>query len=515
MTAVGYTGGDPSKVDVAGDTMTGLLILSGDPVVPLGAATKQFAEAQGGGGGGSGTPSNTVVTETTYAQASTAGVAIAYSRGDHTHGTMITPTKTTVGLGSVDNTSDVSKPVSTAQATANGVVATNAANALAAHEADTTNIHGIVNTANLVLTNDARLSDARTPTVHAASHGSGGSDPITIAESQVTNLVTDLAAKQPLDTDLTMIAGLTATTDNVIQSVASAWASRTPAQLKTTLALVKGDVGLGNVDNTSDVSKPVSTAQQTALNLKADLASPTFTGTPSLPTGSTGVTQTAGNNTTALATTAFVTTADNLKADLTSPTFTGTPAAPTAAGATNTTQLATTAFVQTAAGLLVPKSTVTTKGDLIIATASATVTRRGVGVNGTILRANSANGDGWETTTNYQTQLFAFTGAATVQAGVLRWYNRTGRTLNVVGCWAAANTQPTGAALVADVNKNGTTIFTTQGNRPSVTAATNGGVLSATPDVTTVADGDYVTVDIDVIGSTIAGSDVTVGVVYW
>jgi hypothetical protein len=38
----------------------------------------------------------------------------------------------------------------------------------------------------------------------------------------------------------------------------------------------------------------------------APLASPTFTGTPSLPTGTIGVTQTAGNNTTALATTAFV-----------------------------------------------------------------------------------------------------------------------------------------------------------------------------------------------------------------
>jgi hypothetical protein len=41
----------------------------------------------------------------------------------------------------------------------------------------------------------------------------------------------------------------------------------------------------------------------------ADLASPTFTGTPSLPTGTIGVTQSAGNNTTALATTAFVTAA--------------------------------------------------------------------------------------------------------------------------------------------------------------------------------------------------------------
>lgn len=38
-------------------------------------------------------------------------------------------------------------------------------------------------------------------------------------------------------------------------------------------------LSLGNVDNTSDANKPVSTAQQTAIDLKANLASPTFTGT--------------------------------------------------------------------------------------------------------------------------------------------------------------------------------------------------------------------------------------------
>lgn len=48
------------------------------------------------------------------------------------------------------------------------------------------------------------------------------------------------AAFQPLDSDLTTIAGLTATTDNFIVSVASAWASRTPAQVRTTLGLVIG-----------------------------------------------------------------------------------------------------------------------------------------------------------------------------------------------------------------------------------------------------------------------------------
>lgn len=47
------------------------------------------------------------------------------------------------------------------------------------------------------------------------------------------------------------------------------------------VVLAKADVGLGNVDNTTDAAKPVSTATQTALNAKANTASPTFTGTVS------------------------------------------------------------------------------------------------------------------------------------------------------------------------------------------------------------------------------------------
>ena len=54
------------------------------------------------------------------------------------------------------------------------------------------------------------------------------------------------------------------------------------------------------MDNISDANKPVSTVQQTALNLKANIASPTLTGTPLAPTAS------LGTNTTQLATTAFV-----------------------------------------------------------------------------------------------------------------------------------------------------------------------------------------------------------------
>lgn len=44
----------------------------------------------------------------------------------------------------------------------------------------------------------------------------------------------------------------------------------TLTNLKTGLALVKDDVGLGNCDDTSDADKPVSTAQQTALDAKLD-----------------------------------------------------------------------------------------------------------------------------------------------------------------------------------------------------------------------------------------------------
>ncbi len=69
-------------VPLSGATMTGPLILSGDPTLPLGAATKEYVDNEAGGG----VPSGTVVSETSYGQAASAGAATAYSRGDHTHG---------------------------------------------------------------------------------------------------------------------------------------------------------------------------------------------------------------------------------------------------------------------------------------------------------------------------------------------------------------------------------------------------------------------------------------------
>jgi hypothetical protein len=76
------------------------------------------------------------------------------------------------------------------------------------------------------------------------------------------------AAYQPLDSDLTTIAGLTATTNNIIQSVSSAWASRTPTQVTATLIDMVGDSGAGGTKGL--VPAPASGDAAAGKFLKAD-----------------------------------------------------------------------------------------------------------------------------------------------------------------------------------------------------------------------------------------------------
>jgi hypothetical protein len=130
-----------------------------------------------------------------------------------------------------------------------------------------------------------------------------------------TALTTGLAGKQASDADLTAIAALAPADGSLIQRVSGAWVDRTTSQVKTSLTLTKTDVGLANVDNTSDTAKPISTLQQAALDAKTD------------------------------------------------------------------------------------EATLTTKGDLYIATAASTVTRLGVGTDGQVLTADAAQAAGarWAT----------------------------------------------------------------------------------------------------------------------
>lgn len=77
---------------------------------------------------------------------------------------------------------------------------------------------------------------------------------------------------------------------------------------------------------------------------------------------------------------------------------------------------------------------------------------------------------------------------------------------------ASVGTAPTGAALIVDINKNGTTIFTTQANRPTIAVSTTAATMAGNPEIATFAAGDLLSIDVDQVGSTVAGSNLGVTV---
>ena len=171
----------------------------------------------------------------------------------------------------------------------------------------------------------------------------------------------------------------------------------------------------------------------------APIDSPTFTGTPTLPTGTIATTQAAGDSSTAVATTAFVgtavanlvdsspellntldeiaaaigddpnfattiTTSIGLKAPLESPTFTGTVSGITSTmvglGSVDNTSDAdkpVSTATQTALDLKVDESLFDAKGDLLVGSADNVPAKLTVGTNGYLLTANSeaTNGVEW------------------------------------------------------------------------------------------------------------------------
>lgn len=143
-------------------------------------------------------------------------------------------TKTQVGLGSATNTSDADKPVSTAQAAAIAVVQ----NDVNAHEALTNNPHGVTK-AQVGLSNADNTADTAKP----------------VSTAQQTAL--DL--KQPLDSDLTFISGLSPINDDFLQKKAGQWTNRTIAQVQADLGItlltsfVDSEVPAGAV-NSSNVT---------------------------------------------------------------------------------------------------------------------------------------------------------------------------------------------------------------------------------------------------------------------
>jgi hypothetical protein len=111
---------------------------------------------------------------------------------------------------------------------------------------------------------------------------------------------------------------------------------------------------------------------------------------------------------------------------------------------------------------------------------------------------------------------FSFPGAVTAGVGALKL--TVPKSFVMLGAWAYVNTAPTGATMIVDVNRNGTTVYTNTAHRPTIAVSTNAAPYPQVPYVTSggfnypvVFDsGDILSIDVDQVGSTIAGSDLTV-----
>lgn len=214
-------------------------------------------------------------------------------------------TKTDIGLNNVDNTTDILKPVSNATQSALNT------------KLDANKV-GVANgTASL-----NALGKIPTDQIPAISFSS-----VKVLNSQADMLALSAAVvgsvviRTDVDKNYVLSAADPSVLANWIQLLTPAPPVQTVNGYSGNVNIAKSDVGLSNVDNTSDANKPISTATQTAINLKAN--------------------------------TADMTTALALKATIASPSLTGTPLAPTAVAGTNTTQIATTEYVTTAVSSII------------------------------------------------------------------------------------------------------------------------------------------------------------------
>jgi len=104
-------------------------------------------------------------------------------------------------------------------------------------------------------------------------------------------------------------------------------------------------------------------------------------------------------------------------------------------------------------------------------------------------------------------QSFSAPGTLSIKTGKGRFYAPAD--FDITGVTVACGTTPVGQSIVVDINKNGSTIYTNQAARPTIFAG-NYYALATTPNITSISAGDYITVDIDQVGLSFAGSDLTV-----
>jgi hypothetical protein len=377
----------------------------------------------------------------------------------------------------------------------------------------------------------------------------------------VTSAVqTQIDGKQPLAAALTTLASATAA-GLALMDDADAAAQRTT-------------LGLGNVDNTSDANKPVSTAAQTALDTKVtgpasatDNALARFDGTTGKVVQNSTATLTDSGTLTVAAEGAQVTAegaggsvgldasagvmalrwqfdpfvegfdAQDIKIipalggtesfTLILPESVGTPGqvlainsvslpyvstawtTPAGGGDALTTNPLSQFAATTSAQLAGVISDETGSGALVFANSPTLVTPAlGTPASGDLTNCTGLPVAGLASFVGLPVsiQLACSDEATALTTGTAKLTFRMPHAMTVTAVRASVGTAPTGSTLVVDINEGGTTILST---KLSIDATEKTSTTAATPAVisdTALADDAEITIDIDQIGSTIAGA---------
>lgn len=157
----------------------------------------------------------------------------------------------------------------------------------------------------------------------------------------------------------------------------------------------------------------------------------------------------------------------------------------------------------TLSGMTLRAGNMTVSGAIVYSSGN-TLKQNAKGLSGQLLISQGTSAPKWANPAGGMIWYFDGTQATTVMKGP-QITMPFGLTLS--GITLKAKGAPTGAALIYDINKNGSSIFST---RPQIDASSTTGGTGAVFSTTTLEENSTLTIDIDQVGSTFAGSGVTV-----